>query len=93
MLCDGSPDLLSTSELNTFMNLWRDDKESKPFDIVLREGEDTLKVICCDFTVIHKSLLLSQTEGHFSLGYFISGGYLSKLILSQTITLDIYITL
>ena len=46
MLCDGSPDLLSTSELNTFMNLWRDDQESKPFGVVLKEGEDTLKVIC-----------------------------------------------
>ena len=45
MRCDGSPDLLSTSELNTYMNLWRDDKESKPFNIVLKEGEDTLKVI------------------------------------------------
>lgn len=82
MLCDGSPDLLSTSELNTFMNLWRDDKESKPFDIVLREGEDTLKVIHYNFTVI-----LSPTEGHFPLGYFIYAGCLNKLILSQTITL------
>lgn len=45
MLCDGSPDLLSTSELNTYMNLWREDKESKPFNAVLKEGEDTLKVI------------------------------------------------
>ena len=62
MLCDGSPDLLSTSELNTFMNLWRDDKESKPFDIVLREGEDTLKVIYYNFTVIYISLLMSQLK-------------------------------
>ena len=45
MLCDGSPDLLSTSELNTYMNLWWDDKEIKPFNMVLKEGEDTLKVI------------------------------------------------
>lgn len=45
MLCDGSPDLLSTSELNTYVNLWRDDNEIKPFNMVLKEGEDTLKVI------------------------------------------------
>ena len=45
MLCDGSPDLLSTSELNTYMNLWRDDKDNKPFNTVLQEGENTLKVL------------------------------------------------
>ncbi|XP_068672248.1 dynein axonemal intermediate chain 7-like [Montipora foliosa] len=45
MLCDGSPDLLSTSELNTYMNLWRDDKDNKPFNTVLQEGENTLKLI------------------------------------------------
>lgn len=45
MLCDGSPDLLSTSELNTYVNLWRDDNEIKAFNMVLKEGEDTLKLI------------------------------------------------
>ena len=44
MLCDGSPDLLSSSELNTYMNLWRDDKDFESFKTVLQEGENTLKV-------------------------------------------------
>ena len=45
MLCDGRPDPLNTCDLNTFMNLWREDKENKPMSIVLKEGEDSLKVI------------------------------------------------
>lgn len=44
MLCDGNPDPLNTRDLNTFVNLWRDDKEYKPFPVVLSEGENTLKV-------------------------------------------------
>ena len=44
MLCDGNPDPLNTCDLNTFMNLWRDDKEFKPVPVVLDEGEGTLKV-------------------------------------------------
>ncbi|KAL9955781.1 hypothetical protein ACROYT_G037160 [Oculina patagonica] len=45
MLCDGNPDPLNTRDLNTFVNLWRDEKESKPFPVVLDEGEGTLKLI------------------------------------------------
>ncbi|KAK2569071.1 Dynein axonemal intermediate chain 7 [Acropora cervicornis] len=45
MLCDGSPDLLSSSELNTYMNLWRDDKDFESFNTVLQEGENTLKLV------------------------------------------------
>lgn len=45
MLCDGRPDPLNTCDLNTFMNLWREDKENKPMSIVLKEGEDSLKLI------------------------------------------------
>ena len=45
MLCDGNPDPLNTRDLNTYMNLWRDEKECKPFPVVLSEGEDSLKVL------------------------------------------------
>ena len=45
MLCDGNPDPLNTRELNTYMNLWRDDKEYKSVPVVLIESEETLKVI------------------------------------------------
>ncbi|XP_029189944.2 dynein axonemal intermediate chain 7 homolog isoform X2 [Acropora millepora] len=45
MLCDGSPDLLSSSELNTYMNLWRDDKDFESFNTVLQEDENTLKLV------------------------------------------------
>ena len=51
MLCDGSPDPLNTCELNTYMNLWRDDKEYKPLSKVLKEAEETLKVV-------HQNILL-----------------------------------
>jgi len=44
MLCDGNPDPLNTRELNTYMNLWRDDKEYKSVPVVLSESEGTLKV-------------------------------------------------
>ena len=51
MLCDGCPDPLNTCELNTYMNLWRDDKEYKPLSKVLKEAEETLKVV-------HQNILL-----------------------------------
>ena len=51
MLCDGSPDPLNTCELNTYMNLWRDDKDYKPLSKVLKEAEETLKVV-------HQNILL-----------------------------------
>lgn len=44
MLCDGNPDPLNTRELNTYMNLWRGDKEYKSIPVVLSESEGTLKV-------------------------------------------------
>lgn len=45
MLCDGNPDPLNTRELNTYMNLWRGDKEYKSIPVVLSESEGTLKLI------------------------------------------------
>lgn len=44
MLCDGNPDPLNTCDLNTYMNLWRDDKEYKTVPVILSESEGTLKV-------------------------------------------------
>jgi len=44
MLCDGNPDPLNTCELNTYMNLLRDDKEYKSVPVILKESEGTLKV-------------------------------------------------
>lgn len=44
MLCDGNPDPLNTCELNTYMNLLRDDKEYKSVPDILEESEGTLKV-------------------------------------------------
>ena len=49
MLCDGNPDPLNTRELNTYMNLLRDDKEYKSVPVVLSESEGTLKV----FEMLH----------------------------------------
>ena len=58
MLCDGNPDPLNTCDLNTFMNLWRDDNEYKPVPVVLGEGEGTLKVIKHLYIAIQNVLLL-----------------------------------
>ena len=44
MLCDGTPDPTVTRELNTYMNLWREDKQSKPVKEVLNECEEALRV-------------------------------------------------
>ncbi|KAJ7373529.1 Protein casc1 [Desmophyllum pertusum] len=62
MLCDGNPDPLNTCDLNTFMNLWRDDKEYKPLPIVLDEGEGTLKVIqYCNILLENWRVFLSNS--------------------------------
>ena len=44
MLCDGSPDPLHESELNTYMNLWREEVHYKSVPVVLEEIEESLKV-------------------------------------------------
>ena len=58
MLCDGNPDPLNTCELNTYMNLWRDDKEYKSVPVVLSESEGTLKV----FELFQIFLLFVDTQ-------------------------------
>ena len=58
MLCDGNPDPLNTCELNTYMNLWRDDKEYKSVPVVLSESEGTLKV----FELFQIFLLIVYTQ-------------------------------
>ena len=45
MLCDGRPDPTSKKELNTYMNLWKEESEFKEFNLVLEECELTLEVI------------------------------------------------
>ncbi len=44
MLCDGRPDPTSKKDLNTYMNLWKEDTLFKPFEEVLQECELTLEV-------------------------------------------------
>ena len=44
MLCDGRPDPTSSKELNTYLNLWKDESEYKDFADVLEECELTLEV-------------------------------------------------
>eukprot|EP00794_Sanderia_malayensis_P018299 gene18299-20122_t len=45
MLCDGRPDPTSKKELNTYMNLWKDDTCFKPFEEIFKECELTLELI------------------------------------------------
>ena len=44
MKCDGSPDPTIPGEINTYMNLWRERKESNDIDTILKEGDLTLSV-------------------------------------------------
>lgn len=44
MRCDGSPNPFIPSELNTYMNLWREDTSIKPALEVLNEIEASIAV-------------------------------------------------
>ena len=44
MLCDGSPDPTIPGEINTYMNLWRENTENNSIQDVLKDSELTLKV-------------------------------------------------
>ena len=44
MLCDGSPDPKITKEINTYINLWREDTDSRPVHKTIQECQDALKV-------------------------------------------------
>ena len=44
MLCDGSPDPTVPGEINTYMNLWRDNLKQMDIDIILKESELCLSV-------------------------------------------------
>ena len=63
MLCDGNPDPLNTRELNTYMNLWRGDKEYKSIPVVLSESEGTLKVF--EIQDINFNSNVDNYEGYF----------------------------
>ncbi|XP_028414620.1 protein CASC1-like [Dendronephthya gigantea] len=45
MLCDGSPDPKITKEINTYINLWREDTDSRPVHKTIQECHDALKLI------------------------------------------------
>lgn len=45
MLCDGSPDPKVTKEINTYINLWREETDSKPVHKTIQECHDALKLI------------------------------------------------
>ncbi len=46
MRCDGSPDPTISGEINTYMNLWREDDKHDDIDNVLKESDLTLSVSC-----------------------------------------------
>nr|XP_006821721.1 PREDICTED: axonemal 84 kDa protein-like isoform X2 [Saccoglossus kowalevskii] len=45
MLCDGSPDPTNPGEINTYMNLWREDDTKNTIDYVLKESKSTFRLI------------------------------------------------
>ena len=44
MKCDGSPDPTVQGEINTFMNLWREDLTEKDINTILKGAQLTLGV-------------------------------------------------
>ena len=44
MLCDGSPDPTIPGEINTFMNLWREEKNNVSIERVLEDSKLPLRV-------------------------------------------------
>ena len=49
MLCDGSPDPTIPGEINTFMNLWREEKDNVSIERVLEDSKLPLKVCTMHF--------------------------------------------
>ena len=47
MRCDGSPDPTIQGEINTYMNLWKEDMRSNDIANVLKESKLTLSVSSC----------------------------------------------
>lgn len=45
MLCDGSPDPTIPGEINTYLNLWREDTAHNDIQSVLKESKLTLRVL------------------------------------------------
>ncbi|XP_063960514.1 dynein axonemal intermediate chain 7-like isoform X1 [Lytechinus pictus] len=45
MLCDGSPDPTIPAEINTYINLWKDDANRNDINSVLKESNQTLRLI------------------------------------------------
>ncbi|ELU16422.1 hypothetical protein CAPTEDRAFT_227810 [Capitella teleta] len=45
MLCDGSPNPAIPGEINTFMNLWREDQNNNDIESVLKDSKLTLKLL------------------------------------------------
>ncbi len=44
MQCSGSPDPTIGPEINTYINLWKEDSEKSDIDVVLEESKQTLAV-------------------------------------------------
>ena len=72
MLCDGRPDPTSKKELNTYMNLWKDETEFKEVKVVLGECELTLEVSFVTLRTFYwgKAALLSGGLCLISFQYF-----------------------
>eukprot|EP00795_Rhopilema_esculentum_P011349 gene11349-21540_t len=62
MLCDGRPDPTSSKELNTYLNLWKDESEYKDFADVLEECELTLELIAELQRALEEDEDLSENE-------------------------------
>ena len=62
MLCDGSPDPKVAKEINTYINLWREDTDGKPVHKTIQECHDALKVYENLFCSIHSQLLTSKAS-------------------------------
>lgn len=68
MKCDGSPDPTVNAEINTYINLWKEDESRNDLDAVLKESNQTLDVsanLCCHRPIIHilrKTIVVIKDE-------------------------------
>ncbi len=65
MKCDGSPDPTNQGEINTFMNLWREDMTEKEVNAILKGSQLTLGVSFFIFITDTEKLTFSSKSGIF----------------------------
>jgi hypothetical protein len=80
MRCDGSSDPTIPGEINTYMNLWRDDNERVSIEQVLKDSELTLSVsmLCGIIYIIRAYRRILLTRVFSAVAQCLAGVFLSN---------------